>query len=58
MRTLIQQVADINSRKQENIELQGLMLNEQSATNLPMDPNIQREIEEVQNSHIKIMGEN
>ena len=42
------------------------MLNEQSAINLPMDPNIKREMEalqkhaqeETENAHIKIMGEN
>jgi len=59
---LLQQVAEFQTRKANAIEAtKNIVLNEQSTVDLPMDPELQKEIEAIQNmskSHIKIMVDN
>jgi len=59
---LLQQVAEFQTRKANAIvATKNIVLNEQSTVDLPMDPELQKEIEAIQNmskSHIKIMVDN
>jgi len=59
---LLQQVAEFQTRKANAIAAtKNIVLNEQSTVDLPMDPELQKEIEAIQNmskSHIKIMVDN
>ena len=59
MVSLLQQVAELNIKKKER--RMGMMLNAQASMNLPIDLQTRAEIEameKLENSHIKIMGEN